>query len=101
MLQLSTSSWPPCNKRTGAAPQDRAAAAGGATAPTHVAGDALLWELARKRPDRVQYLAICEGASSLFRQQHGQARRVLRQPARAHVGAASLSAPGCRRLWTR
>ncbi|KAK9836017.1 hypothetical protein WJX81_006493 [Elliptochloris bilobata] len=53
--------------------RDLAAAAGSGTAPTHVAGDALLWELARKRPDRPQYLAACEGASGLFRQQYGQA----------------------------
>ncbi len=54
--------------------QERAAAAGGGMAPTHVAGDALLWELARKRPDRPQHLAACEGATALFREQHGQAR---------------------------
>jgi len=54
--------------------QERAAAAGGGMAPTHVAGDALVWELARKRPDRPQHLAACEGATALFREQHGQAR---------------------------
>jgi len=66
-----------------ASAQERAAAAGGGMAPTHVAGDALLWELARKRPDRPQHLAACEGATALFREQHGQARRRPPAPAAA------------------
>ena len=72
---------------TGFALQDLAAAAGGATAPTHIAGDVLLWELARKRPERVQYMTACEGASSLFRQQYGQARCMRKQHACAPAGA--------------
>lgn len=47
-------------------------AAQASIAPINVCNDSLLWQLARKRPAQLGQLAMCEGASHVFRETYGK-----------------------------